>query len=175
MTRLFPLVLLPLALVVGACGTEDPEDEVPDDHGGEATDPGTTTVIDASSDTEWVYFDLDTLTEVTEADGWDLGFQRETLIVNGGVNGDGGVEVSFYEGYAYTFGEWGDQVPPHGWTTDANVALAFGLWLNTEADPVEAGDTLFFVMTTEERGVELRFLSYDDGVVTIESGVRVEP
>ena len=69
----------------------------------------------------------------SEADGeasWTLGFQRYTVIVDGGSSGDGDVEAVFVADASF------DSAPPtDGWATDAPDAdddgkdeLVFGSW-----------------------------------------------
>jgi hypothetical protein len=62
---------------------------------GTVTNPdGTfTTRVDASSTEAWLYGDFETTAAVTEADAWDLRFQRFHISTNGGISGTGGVEV----------------------------------------------------------------------------------
>lgn len=55
--------------------------------------------VDASSEVEWVYFDLETAREVFPRDpedspDWDLAFQRFRIKSNGGISGSGGVSVA---------------------------------------------------------------------------------
>jgi hypothetical protein len=58
----------------------------------------TSTLIDATNDKIWRYFDLDTGEGVTEDNaGWDLKLCRFKVLTNGGVTGDGGVEVAAFE------------------------------------------------------------------------------
>jgi hypothetical protein len=73
---------------VGAHTTSQPRD------GG-----GQLTTIDASDEVSWVYFDLETGTELeledpTEDLRWDLAFRRFHIATNGGVSGNAGSEVA---------------------------------------------------------------------------------
>jgi hypothetical protein len=52
-----------------------------------------TTVVDATSTTEWIHGDFETGTASTPTGPWDLRFQRFHISTNGGVSGPGGVEV----------------------------------------------------------------------------------
>jgi hypothetical protein len=152
--------LLPLFLLLTACvedldpNTEDPGDEpgdtATDDTGDteEQTDPRgiledfgdddeAFAEVNASDSTVWVHLDLDTPAWVDEGDpAWSLRFQRYVVEVNGGVSGDGGVEVAFTnEDYdAVT------RAPADGWFTDApdgdddneDPDLAFDTWWDYE-------------------------------------------
>lgn len=64
----------------------------------DAFDGGVRMVVDATDATRWVYFDFDVAAEVEDAaPGWDVAFQRFTIKTNGGISGDGGVEVARVE------------------------------------------------------------------------------
>ncbi len=59
-------------------------------------------IVDATSEDGWVYWDLDSGEEVFPADPqdddqWDLGVQRFRVITNGGDRGTGGVQVAILE------------------------------------------------------------------------------
>lgn len=81
-------------------------------------DGSTTTTVDASSESEWVYFSfagghVEPAAPESSSD-WDLAFQRFTIRVNGGVSGPGQVEIAFADGAdfdAFT-------APADGWVTD---------------------------------------------------------
>lgn len=59
-----------------------------------ASDGTYTTLVDATSMTDWTYVDFETGAEVAETDPWDLRFQRFHISTNGGVSGSGGVSVA---------------------------------------------------------------------------------
>jgi hypothetical protein len=60
-----------------------------------ATGDGTLmTVADATSDTEWCQFDLDTGRESSDEHQWDLAFSRFRIRLNGGLSGPAGVQVA---------------------------------------------------------------------------------
>ena len=65
--------------------------------------PPSTFVIDASNREEWVYFDLDFSFDPLSEDieGWDLAFQRFKVKSNGGISGDGDVEVAILKDVIY--------------------------------------------------------------------------
>lgn len=80
----------------------------------------TTTRVDATSDSEWIYMDLESGAQVTQdaaqdGDAWDIAFQRFQIMVNGGVSGEGGVEVAVLES---AFDDV-DEAPESGFITDA--------------------------------------------------------
>ena len=63
--------------------------------------PGGATLValDATGESDWVYFDLDQAIQVEVTDPladttWDLAFQRFRVKANGGVSGHGGVAVA---------------------------------------------------------------------------------
>lgn len=64
----------------------------------DAFDGGVKMTVDATAMSSWVYFDFDRALEVGELEaGWDIAFQRFTIKTNGGISGDGGVEVARVE------------------------------------------------------------------------------
>lgn len=74
-----------------------------------------TTIVDATSTSEWTHLDLETRAEAA-AGPWDLRFQRFHISANGGVTGPGGVEVVPIAGRVF------DEIvaaPAEGWITDA--------------------------------------------------------
>ncbi len=63
---------------------------------------GQRTVIDATDEEAWVYFDLETGTELEVDDpmtdpDWDLAFKRFHVATNGGISGAAGAEVAVLE------------------------------------------------------------------------------
>lgn len=63
---------------------------------------GQQTSVDATSETEWVYFDLETGTQLEVANPdedlqWDLAFQRFHIASNSGISGSAGAEVAILE------------------------------------------------------------------------------
>ena len=65
--------------------------------------PPSTLVVDASDREAWVYFDLDLSFDPLEEEdeGWDIAFQRFKVKSNGGVTGDGGVEIAILKDVEY--------------------------------------------------------------------------
>jgi hypothetical protein len=60
---------------------------------------GQQTTVDATDETLWVYFDLETGTQLEVADPledlqWDLAFQRFHIATNSGISGNAGAEVA---------------------------------------------------------------------------------
>jgi len=74
-----------------------------------------TTRVDAQSMTEWTYADFETRSEVPASAPWDLRFQRFHVSANGGVTGDGGVELAPVTGVAFA----AVTAPATGFVTDA--------------------------------------------------------
>lgn len=147
-----PGFLLTTALLLGGCA-DNLIDTPPD---ASATDAGltnpkiqhsdlngvTTTIIDASDKSQWVFLDLDDRA-YPAADGqgkgaWDLAFRRVKVHLNGGINGDGNVQGQFVEGQGVfdatnsapsgTFET--DQAVEHDPNTDPfqEAGLLFGFW-----------------------------------------------
>lgn len=102
----------------------------------------TTTVLNASDKTQWVYLDLDDRAyPAVDAQGkgaWDLAFRRVKIHLNGGIHGDGNVQGTFVEGEG-TF-DATTQVPKGPFETDTAIeqdpntdpfgeaGLLFGFW-----------------------------------------------
>lgn len=57
-------------------------------------DDGLLTVADASSETEWRQFDLDSGRESSDEQDWDLAFSRFRIRLNGGLSGPAAVQVA---------------------------------------------------------------------------------
>lgn len=133
---------------------------------------GAPATIDATSETEPAYLDLDTAALVGVDDAWDLSFQRFDVRVNGGVSGPGGVEAVVLDGVAYA-----DlvTVPVDGWRTDEADAdgdgvdeLVFLAWYDYDyaLHTLSAADRVYAVRSTEGSAWRIGFLSYYDGAGT---------
>ena len=81
-----------------------------------SADDGTEVSVDSSLEDSWVYISLDQKAEVQESDVWDLGFQRFKIKSNGGISGNGGVEVAALKGESY---DSLTEAPATGYTQDA--------------------------------------------------------
>ena len=60
-----------------------------------------TTIVDSTSETAWIYADLETGKAVDATAAWDLRFQRFHISTNSGVSGSGGVQVAAVSGTAF--------------------------------------------------------------------------
>ena len=88
-------------------------------------EPETSGAIDASDNLLLVSYDLDTDSIVEETDpSWDLGFRRFEIRINGGVSGDGPVEVAVLEDTDY---DSLTEAPPDGYLLDEPDADADGV------------------------------------------------
>jgi hypothetical protein len=93
--------LLLIAVSLAACAP-DLRDDHPFDgarvgdflENAEQPDGTTLSTIDATGKESWVYVDLDAAKVVSVSDGWELTFQRFTIMVNGGTSGPGKVRVA---------------------------------------------------------------------------------
>jgi hypothetical protein len=134
--------------------------------------------VDATDMQRWVYFSLQARAEVTpeqpeQSLGWDLGFQRSNVKVNGGSSGAGGVTVSVASGSFESV----QQPPADGYVADAADAdldgspdYAFGAgdgWYSYDAAShvLTARDTVFVVKTAGAY-FKLQFSSYYDAAGT---------
>ena len=89
------------------------------DTGADLTIPQEVTV-DSTSETDWHLYDFERQGLVDEDLPWDIRLQRYRIYLNGGVNGDGGVEGVVLDGVAFDDVTEAD-VPPAGdpaWRTD---------------------------------------------------------
>jgi hypothetical protein len=130
-------------------------------------------VVDATSETEAVGYDLDTAAVVDLSDpAWDLSFLRYFVRLNGGVSGPGTVEAVPVPGVP--FDEVVD-VPAEGWATDAPDADADGVeelvlldWYvyDDVAHTLTPADVVYVIRSGEGLAYKLSFLSYYDNAGT---------
>jgi hypothetical protein len=142
------VTVLAMAAMLSACATDLSDDDAEDaaeqppvqntpDEGG-----ATKTVINASSEEGWVYFDLESMAETMPASpeysvDWDLAFQRFKIMSNGGVSGSGEVEIAPVTGVDWVALE---TAPSDGYQSDT----ADGEDENAYPDYVfNSGDTWF--------------------------------
>jgi len=91
-----------------------------------------TTVVDATDAEAWQHLDLDTGYAVDPGDeAWDLSFSRFRVRVNGGLTGDGNVEVAALSGTPF---EDVTMAPTEGWTSS---------WEDGDADDDAEPDNVF--------------------------------
>ena len=97
--------------------------------------PPSTFVIDASDREAWIYFDLDASFDSLdqEEEGWDLAFQRFKVKSNGGISGEGGVEVAIVDEVSFE---------------DLKEAPS-ALYLVDQDDSDDEGETPDYVFNTE--------------------------
>jgi hypothetical protein len=88
-------------------------------------------VIDASSQDDTIYLDLDSGRKVGASAAWDLSFRRFHIQMNGGVSGEGGVQAVALEDIAF---EDVESAPEQGYSTDTQDGEA-----DNDTDP----DNLF--------------------------------
>ncbi len=129
MPRFLVFFVFATTLALSACvedldpGEPPVEDEDPTAEHFTFEDEGngvTLTLVDATHEEDWVYLALAGSAEVRPdapetSTGWDLGFRRSDVKVNGGASGLGGVEVAILEGADFSALT---QAPAEGWTTD---------------------------------------------------------
>ena len=134
MRPLFILMSLCIFNVFGCAGDIAPVDNETESPM-EIDLPPSTFVIDASNREEWVYFDLDFSFDPLdqEEDGWDLAFQRFKVKSNGGISGEGEVEVAILDDIDFED------------LTEAPSAL----YLVDQDDSDDDGDTPDYVFNTE--------------------------
>lgn len=131
-----------------------------------------TTVVDATDAEGWQPLDLDT--GLAAEDGaWELAFSRFRIRVNGGVSGDGGVEVAALVGRAF---DDVDRAPADGWTSawedgeddDQEPDNAFNNgtddWYDYELSThtLTPRDVTYVVRSTDDAYFKLRFDDYYD-------------
>lgn len=136
-------------------------------------DSVTQSIVDATVDPEWQRFDFDTAQAVTEEQGWDLAFCRFRVISNGGVSGDGGVEVAVLEGQAFADliaapsdgfqtdredGDDGNMDPDNSFNSSERSWYDYNLD-NHELTP---GDMTYVIHSSAERYYKFHFENYYD-------------
>lgn len=142
-----------------------------------------TTTVDATSETEHVYFDFETQSEKTvdkplNSTEWDLGFMRHLIPSNGGVSGPGGVMVAPLDGNDFAFGSLTD-APTTGYRTDVEDPPEDGdedpdhvfnavetQWFDYNADnhTLSPANRTYVVRTVEGRHYKVKILDYYDAV-----------
>lgn len=125
-----------------------------------AQDDGSTLVV-VDTLTGVTYLDLDTPAQTLSDQGWELSFERYFVRVNGGTDGDGGVEVAIVEDL--DFGEVGS-APATGWTTDSDDGFAMGDWYIYDSvdHTMSAAPYVYVLRNAAGTTWKLQFLSYYD-------------
>jgi len=80
-------------------------------------DGSSTTLINSTSTSEWIYIDIADFTESEESGPWDIRFQRFHISVNGGATGSGGVDAAPLD-VAF---DAVSVAPTSGWISDADT------------------------------------------------------
>ena len=179
-----PLVALSLLfpLALGCAPSIDNTDSNGGDTAGgidNVTNPGgtTTTLVDATSQESWIYMDFESgrLVEVTtpESDtSWDVGFQRFSVKLNGGVSGSGEVEARVVEGGDF---EELSEAPYGGYVTDQADAdddgvpeYAMAEWYDYDYSThvLTPADRFYVIRTVEGAYVKFQHESYYDDAGT---------
>jgi hypothetical protein len=173
------LLALAGALVLGACSEDlapgTPDAGIVDGDGGpitpskvKTTDNGDgtfTTIVDAVSMTEVTGFDFQTRTEHAPSDKvWDLWFRRFEVRSNGGVNGEGGVEVAVLPLADFATLK---RAPGGGWVSDTIDDTAFNAgdgWYvyDPSVHLLKPRDIVYVVRSAEGAYFKLQFTSYYD-------------
>jgi hypothetical protein len=144
----------------------------------------TRTTIDASSEAQWIYLDLESrqqleVADPAQSDAWDLGLRRFEIAIDGGISGPGGMEAVVLEGVAFADVT---EVPGEGWVSDAadgddeneDADLALAGWYDYDfmAHVLTPRPVVYVVRTVEGNVFKLEILDYYDdagtgGVLTI--------
>ncbi len=184
-------MLCAAAVVLGACADDLRDDSAGADAaaGSEErvvhTDNGdgtTTTVVDATDATAWIYLDVAARAEASPADPassteWDLGFQRFHIKLNGGVSGPGDVEVAVLPGADF---DAMVDAPAGAYVTDApdgdddgtdvDLALSTGDAAWFDYDPathvLSPRDQVYAVRLVSGDYIKLRVVDYYDDAGT---------
>lgn len=172
MSRLlaFPLIVAAIA----ACGPDivpEPGPDTPAFQHTDGSDQVVTTIVNATSETDWLGLDLDAKAHVDAAVDaeWDLAFQRFHIRTRGGANGTGGVEVAVLPSAEF---DALTEAPADGYIVDAaddKTAFESGdgwysydiLWHKLSARP-----GVYVVRSDAGRFFKLQLLSYYDDAGT---------
>jgi hypothetical protein len=113
---------------------EDPDSDLPRKSGefrqSPKLDGSVVTRVDATIESEWQQFDLDTGEEVEGESDWDIAFSRHRIRTNGGVTGEGRVQVAALEGESF---EDVERAPDEGFAADREDSTGDGG--DTDSDP----------------------------------------
>lgn len=181
MNRRDPLLMAAVCcLLITACG-RPPENPPPrcDEDICTVEEEGTgalRTVVNATSDDDWIYFDFESAGSVAVTDpqdslAWDLAFQRMVVKSNGGVNGNGGVEVAIVDDETFDAIE---VAPNDGWKTDVEgdpeardpggtVFNAEPAWYDYDLfshSLQPKADRFYIIRTVEGNAFKMRFNGY---------------
>jgi hypothetical protein len=131
----------------------------------------TRTTLDATDALSWVYLEADD--DLAELDGpspgWDLAFSRQRIMLDGGVSGDGGVELVPVPAARL---EDVSAAPTAGWITDqaddddenSEPEYAFDSWFdyNSSNHVLTPKDLVFVVRTSEGAPLAIEIVDYYD-------------
>ena len=113
---------LSLGLMLAACAPSlnDDSDTDTDPPGPKVVVDGEFVIVDSRDAANYVYVSLSNSAEATpetpdDSTEWDLAFKRQTILVNGGINGTGSMEVLELDGADY---EGTTQAPEGDYLTD---------------------------------------------------------
>src|SRR5690606_7972903 len=126
--------LAPLLAALACAPTGDGDDE---GETGELGEPAVTealgdgvyrTILDATADATWRYYDFESRAHVLPADAaddpiWDLGALRFNLKTNGGTSGKGGGAVAILEGTSF---DAVTEAPGDGYAQDTALGPGMG-------------------------------------------------
>ena len=196
-TTAVPLLLTSLVFAPGCGGLDGPSDN------GDPNNPGevlvseqqgdlTITRVDASSEEEWIYMDLETAERVEPAtpedsSEWDIAFQRFKVKINAGFSGSGtagalvldGVDFATLEsapacGYKVDKADGEDEGTVDDYALSIGPSSETGPWnYNPTEHTLGESDFVFVVRSVEGRTYKLKFRSYyndvgDPGHVTFD-------
>ncbi len=170
--------LLVLAAVGAVACARSIAPDKSDDTGSHSEISAGEAVIDATSDSNWAYLDLESATQPDpdtpeDSPDWDLGFRRYRIKINGGVSGTGGMEIVPLYGADYNDTP---EVPDDGWVTDEPddddeddlPEYAFDTWFDYDSTTHEVtpADIVYLVRTVEGNLFKLQILDYYDDAGT---------
>jgi hypothetical protein len=131
-------------------------------------------VVDATNEQDWQRYDFERVGLVEDDLPWDIAIQRFCIHLNGGVNGDGGVEAVTLEDVLFDEVTLAD-VPPDGdnaWRTDvpdpedgyACIGAVFGDWYDYDSTShiLTPKPRVTIVRTVEGLPVKVEILDYYD-------------
>ena len=118
-------------------------------------------LVEVDSTDGVTYMDLGVPAQTSAADGWELSFERYFFRLNGGSNGDSGVEAAVISDQAF---DAVTAAPTTGWLTDSEDLLVLGDWYVYDSvnHVLYAADQVYAIRNASGENWKLQFVDYYD-------------